>query len=292
METRIVVDSQSGETVHLVDWNFQRMAADEFKTKFKSEIQKPVQSLLKEFDRNPGNSLFPSTLKASILGLLHGLAHYYHFLLSRSDQQKNMNASQMFGLHAGRQVGIIPFQSVSEMRKTCLSIVDTANRDSRPFIFQARSLDEIEHMFSSQSFAGQMATTRRGAKPGVSFSVLVCWQLQELMPTNFPDTFLEPKIVRLIPECDLESGGPLEMSKNYLLKKALYADEVISSSPCFNSYVHETCALCNNAGVKKLQNCSRCHIAKYCGREHQVQHWSEHKKHCKRLGALREEFYG
>jgi hypothetical protein len=42
-----------------------------------------------------------------------------------------------------------------------------------------------------------------------------------------------------------------------------------------------TCSFCGTCpqGVK-LKSCARCKIALYCCRDHQVQHWSQHKKTC------------
>lgn len=37
------------------------------------------------------------------------------------------------------------------------------------------------------------------------------------------------------------------------------------------------CALC---GCKALNSCSKCKIATYCSREHQMRHWKEHKLQC------------
>lgn len=34
---------------------------------------------------------------------------------------------------------------------------------------------------------------------------------------------------------------------------------------------------------EKLKICSRCNVAKYCSRKHQVEHWKAHKPECKKL---------
>jgi hypothetical protein len=44
-----------------------------------------------------------------------------------------------------------------------------------------------------------------------------------------------------------------------------------------------SCAVCHTtscADGKKLLLCARCHGVYYCGKEHQKQHWSQHKKRC------------
>lgn len=45
----------------------------------------------------------------------------------------------------------------------------------------------------------------------------------------------------------------------------------MSSSP-------DGCAVCH---VPAKQFCSACKIVKYCGAEHQRQHWKQHKKECR-----------
>ena len=39
----------------------------------------------------------------------------------------------------------------------------------------------------------------------------------------------------------------------------------------------EKCAICDKEAVQK---CSACKRVRYCSREHQKQHWKEHKKIC------------
>mmetsp|Transcript_37639 Transcript_37639/g.61458 ORF Transcript_37639/g.61458 Transcript_37639/m.61458 type:complete len:488 (-) Transcript_37639:266-1729(-) len=45
------------------------------------------------------------------------------------------------------------------------------------------------------------------------------------------------------------------------------------------------CANCKNVLDKEASSCSRCKVARYCGRECQVAHWKEHKHECKDLAA-------
>lgn len=40
----------------------------------------------------------------------------------------------------------------------------------------------------------------------------------------------------------------------------------------------EGCAVCQ---VPAKQFCSACKVVKYCGAEHQRQHWKQHKKECR-----------
>lgn len=43
--------------------------------------------------------------------------------------------------------------------------------------------------------------------------------------------------------------------------------------------IPNVCEWCGGAGTSR---CGRCHVAYYCSREHQMQHWSTHKKVCKK----------
>ena len=56
-------------------------------------------------------------------------------------------------------------------------------------------------------------------------------------------------------------------------------------------YLGKVCALCKDPDGgdddKILEQCTRCNVAYYCGKDHQVEHWSVHKKHCKRLCDLK-----
>jgi hypothetical protein len=45
------------------------------------------------------------------------------------------------------------------------------------------------------------------------------------------------------------------------------------------------CQVCSKeeSGEVKLFKCSRCKSVLYCGRDHQKQHYPQHKKHCKSI---------
>jgi hypothetical protein len=201
MEENLVkkIDVFSGVSVYIIEWDFLSMTADIFKKRFKESIQKPLQLLLNEFNRNPRVAM-QSLLQASILGLISGLADYYKKLLSNSAEQTKMNLREHYGSSTSRQVCFIDFRSVSKIRKACLAIID--NDRSAPTLLSRRSLDEMESTFTGPAFVSQLSTLRR-AQPGFTFPVLVCWKIAELAPTNCPDTFLEPKIVKLNSEAGL-----------------------------------------------------------------------------------------
>ena len=44
------------------------------------------------------------------------------------------------------------------------------------------------------------------------------------------------------------------------------------------------CSVCGVTVALKI--CSRCNSVAYCSREHQVQHWSEHKAECKKVQKM------
>ncbi|CAB9520699.1 expressed unknown protein [Seminavis robusta] len=287
MEENVVTltDSFSGVTVKVAEWDFRSMTAETFKQRFEVSIQKPLQDLLNNFKRNPIVEM-PRSLQMSLLGLIRGIAQFYKYILSRSDTQVNLNLRQMFGPQTSRQVCFLYFQSMNRIRKVCLSIIDT-NRSREPFTVRPRSLEDMEETFFGPAFACQRSTMRRGAMPGVSFPVLVCWKIMELVPTNCPDTFLEPKIVRLQTEEELRMC-PTSAGMNTNRKTRFYA--ALAKDPDLAPYKAETCALCEGSGVEeKPRPCSRCRVARYCCKEHQVEHWPLHKKHCKRLLVLKQE---
>lgn len=45
-----------------------------------------------------------------------------------------------------------------------------------------------------------------------------------------------------------------------------------------NEAAVDTCAICQ---VPATQTCSACKLVKYCGEEHQRQHWKQHKNECR-----------
>lgn len=71
------------------------------------------------------------------------------------------------------------------------------------------------------------------------------------------------------------AGAPIE-----LLCDAV-DDTKVELTCCSNS----NCT--NNCSTSKLLDCSSCLSAKYCGRECQLAHWSEHKSFCKLQKLLR-----
>jgi len=94
---------------------------------------------------------------------------------------------------------------------------------------------------------------------------------------------MEPKIIRLVPEAELGGSISAETSRTILFETALLNDESL------HVYLAGTCAICQKTGVTELQRCSKCNVARYCGREHKVEHWKEHKKLCKRLRILKDD---
>jgi hypothetical protein len=98
------------------------MTAGIFKKRFKESIEKPLQLLLNDFNRNTRVAMH-SMLQASILGLISGLTNYYKFMFT-SAQQTKMNVRENYGSFTSRQVCFIYFQSVSKIRKSCLAIID------------------------------------------------------------------------------------------------------------------------------------------------------------------------
>jgi hypothetical protein len=273
------IDGYSDVAVDIMEWDFLSMTVGIFKKRFKESIVEPLRLLLNEFNRNPRVAI-QSLLQASILGLISGLAQYYKVILSNSAKQTRMNIRENYGSSTSRQVCFIHFQSVTKIRKACLAIVE--KDPSAPFIVSRRSLDEMESTFTGRAFAPQLTTLRR-AQPGFSFPLLVCWKIAELAPTNCPDTFLEPKIVNHISEASMCAISSSISTEDLDGKKSLYLNALMMAKPDLSPYIDETCATCASSGIERLIKCPLCCVARYCGKEHQVEHWSIHKKHCKRL---------
>jgi hypothetical protein len=150
----------------------------------------------------------------------------------------------------------------------------------------------MESTFTGPAFVSQLSTLRR-AQPGFTFPVLICWKIAELAPTNCPDTFLEPKIVKIISEASLSdifiseaglSDISSSISNEDLDSKSMLYLNALMTEPDLSPYRYEKCAICDSSGVmEKLKKCGECGVARYCGSEHQVEHWSIHIKHCRRL---------
>jgi hypothetical protein len=55
--------------------------------------------------------------------------------------------------------------------------------------------------------------------------------------------------------------------------------------PKFRIYTREGCLVCGC--TVKLRTCSRCECARYCGKDHQREHWGIHKHDCKELSSFK-----
>ena len=68
--------------------------------------------------------------------------------------------------------------------------------------------------------------------------------------------------------------------------------QVEDHSECVRALRKPRCVVCFStaeaAGRRKLQECAGCHLAQYCGRECQRQHWSEHKMACREAQKMAE----
>lgn len=62
-----------------------------------------------------------------------------------------------------------------------------------------------------------------------------------------------------------------------LLKHASTDKELIN----YLALESPSCLICQT--TEKLQKCTKCKMAFYCSREHQLNHWPTHKLHCKKL---------
>ena len=284
MDRLLLTDELTGEDVRIVDWDFRNINASDFKKNFKEMIQNPLKRLLNDFNRDPHVQM-PETLKESMLGLIRDLINYYYYMASQPSHQKQWNLLEMIGNQTNPKVAWIHFPSVTKAFKTCLSIIDAKNRPSMPFVFMIRSVGEVRDVFSKDaSFLSQMMRVHGGARPGY-FPLVISWKLQELVPTTLPDTFMETKVVSLFSEEEIKGTTfTPDVSKESFLLDSLLADKSLQV------YIGGDCAFCKKSGVHRLDRCSKCRVARYCGRVCQTEHWKiEHKHHCKRLLQLRLE---
>ena len=187
-----------------MEWDFSSMTVDIFKERFKESIEKPLRLLLNELNRNP-RVVMQALLHASIRGLVSGLANYYKVMLSTSAQQRMMSVGDHYGPSTSRPVCFICFQSISKIRRTCLTIIDKDR--TATFVLSRKSFDEIEELFADPAYAPLLSTLRQ-AQPGLTFPLLVCWRITELMPTDCPDTIFQPRIVNYISEAGLSDIPP------------------------------------------------------------------------------------
>ena len=51
-----------------------------------------------------------------------------------------------------------------------------------------------------------------------------------------------------------------------------------------SEFYPNSCFICQ--ATKKLKRCSRCNMISYCGKEHQLQHWSKHKEFCNEIAEI------
>jgi len=272
----LVLDKFGNGSEIILEWDCMSMTADMFRKRFKESIQTPLKHLLIEFEKNPGVQMTQS-LHYSIAGLVHGLGKYYQFVFSRADHQLTLGARKNLGSPPQKAM-VIYFQNI---RDICEFVVDTIRSDKtaacnrRPM-----NLKEIDSFPPEEAFLSKRLTLCR-AEPNISFPMLLCWRISELCPINCPDTFVDPQIIELLSEEALSNGSRIPQDRKGKLLEALQADGLFE-------YTSKTCLICEKTGVvQRFHTCKRCDVAKYCGKEHQVEHWTVHKKHCKKIKALK-----
>lgn len=269
----------------MLEWDFKSMTLERFKNVFKISITQPLQSLLNELNTNSKAEL-PPMLKAAILGLIYGLAEFWkHDMLLRNETVIK-HLRKLFGSNTSRQVLFLHFESVKKIRKYCTSIINCNKGVIEPLFIRTRSFEEIESDFSGLDY--KSLSILRQSVPGYSFPLLICWKISELVPSNCPDAFIESSIVPLTPEPTLKGydSSPIICD----VKKTRFLDLLVSSDDAFSSYTNENCVVCASS-VQKLRFCGRCKVALYCSKEHQTEHWSTHKHHCKRLLSIRNKIF-
>lgn len=286
--SRVIVDHYNGATFEAAVWDFNNMSRKTFKKRFNDEIQKPLQNALREHRTNPDAQL-PYAFYVSMRGIIRELSIFYLDSLSRPLVQMSLNIREEFGQRQnGNKVALVNFVGVERIRQICMPL---CNKGDVSISVSSIHFQELRDQFSTNpAFASPMTTVEQGCRnPGVFFPLLLIISILEMHPTKCPDTFMDAQIVKILSKEDLKRGtvvssvdlvSKLPSSK----KKFQYA---ISQDPELSPYLGDACAVCSNSGVFKLKQCSRCQVARYCCKEHQTQGWKVHKKHCKKLCALR-----
>jgi hypothetical protein len=284
------IDSCKGTLVEAAVWDFKNMSRQTFKTRFKEDIQKPLQNVLREYRRNP-NVQMSHALILSIRGLIRYLTAFYSDALSDYDSQMALNIHEIFGNHknGGNKVAQVTFWGISKIRKFCLPLCGKQDIQF-PLSVVEVDLQDLRNLFSTDAgFASSMFTVERGSRnPGVVFPLLVIFKITEMNETQCPDTFMDADIVKIHAKEDLKRARvTCSVATGEQLSSAEKFNLALNEDPELRLYLENVCAVCWKSGVFKLQQCSGCKVARYCCKEHQTEHWKVHKKHCKNLCALR-----
>ena len=283
------IDSCKGTLVEAAVWDFKNMSRQTFKTRFKKDIQKPLQNVLHEYRTNQ-NAQLPHVFIVSIRGLIHALTAFYSDALSNYNLQMVLNIHETFGKQNGsNKVAQVIFLGISQIRKFCLALCGKRNRYP-PLRFFEADLQDLRNQFSTNTgFASPMFTVEQGSrKPGVAFPLLLTFSITEMHQTKCQDTFMGADIVKIHSKEDLKRVQvPCSVDTGEQLSSAVKFNLALSADPELRLYLENVCAVCFKSGVFKLQQCSRCKVARYCCKDHQTEHWKVHKNHCKKLCALK-----
>ena len=282
MDRRKIYDTIFDESACIVDWDFRNCSASEFKKNYKREIQKPLSKLLRDFYADPKVQM-PEELKEAMLGIIRSLINYYVGLASQPSFQKTYKLRERIGDQSTPKAAWIHFSSITNLFKTCMSIMNP-NKPSNPF--QQLKIEPFQNVmatFNDPAFSTQRKRVQMGL-PG-HYPLLISWRINELVPTTLPDIFMETKIVSLSTDVELKTAPNLAPVVSY---DSILFNSLMSNTR-FHAYASETCASCDNSGVKKLRKCSVCKVAMYCGEKCSKKHWSVHKHDCDDLRNLRIE---
>eukprot|EP00808_Paulinella_micropora_P023586 g11399.t1 len=266
-----------------IRWDLANMGVKAFKAKFTSAISSPLAEVVKNFNANkralsplPDNDpslLLPAPLQATIMGLMTCLGDACSDMLSTKEKQEELGLNAHLDSDYGTiKVMFMAVQSVKAFRECLLRIVN--HKDIPMDKFQFKPYSEIAAIFKGPSFAPQLQICRL-AQPGLSFPLLISWRIPELEPTACADTFLRPILI-----------WHLSSTKQQTLLPEAFTQALLTE-PSLKPYLKKCCQVCGESKVGKLQQCSRCKVAHYCGAAHQTEHWPKHKADCKRMRALK-----
>jgi len=106
-------------------------------------------------------------------------------------------------------------------------------------------------------------------------------------PSHWPSLFeelsedYESFSARMAPSASSGRPAPQTSSASSASASAavVYATTAVAPVTAAPPYSTPSCAVCSATG-EAVKRCSRCQRVAYCGREHQAQHWPQHKSHC------------
>lgn len=289
---------------------FKPICPKELKHAFADNLQRPLVALLqrlKEQDIFARGALeFPSLVLSQLETQLNAFMSWRCYVYTLPSVRSHLE-DELAAFRNREQnkdpVIVTRFRSLSDFRKR---IAKQASKESSSVAVVEEldiiSVSELAGQYGS-SFDVQMNGLRQLPLLEGYCGVCVIVKLPAFEPTTLPDTFLNTTCINInnlaknmqatVPRAYVEQHFSTNEAKAY--DEALRELKEIRDNPLHQQYVHLRCAVCDrensllSGSIVRLQRCSNCGVAAYCGKEHQREHWSKHKFHCKMSKRLREK---